>query len=537
MTLTTHTEKIAAVDPKTRALVYTSVSQLSRFDHSQYGGCQKKWWFHYVEGIKEEKTAQQEIGVKSHEQIEHYLKYNQDVLGPIVAVGQHLLPTPGTDLLVEWGLNNKPKPKKTKPDEVEFYPPEEALLHADGVPLIGFIDIVNPRGTFIGSDGILYQDPPNTMETADNKTGANLKNAKKGIDLIKTTQMTGYSEFLSVINPKLEWARTSHINFQTRGAKFATKETSIWPIETVKASWEKHGHQVVREMREIALVRSEADVPGNLESCDTYNKDCSYKQICSLYRSTNAASRLKLKLQSLTKESKTMSLLNKVRTVTGTPAAPPVAANGAGQTPWIPPPAPVAPRSLPIVDHLTARTATQGELYRFSNGFEAQFLSAVDQGGQVLYSFLPKGGGTPFPVGPDEAIVQLPVAAAPVAIPPPPPAPPLPPPVVIAAPPPPPAPVVAAPPPPPVRIVAPPPPPAPVVQRDAGAPPPPPALAVPAAPAAKRGPGRPKGSKGEDPLADLNEAIAAAQGVFATHFGGKGSPEQLLPIWQALLAR
>lgn len=524
--------KLAAVDPVTRALVYTSVSQLARFDHSQYGGCQKKWFFRYVLRLPEAKTVQQDIGLRSHEQIEHYLETGQDVLGPVTLAGKHLLPAPGTDLLVEWGLNNK---KKASGGD-ELYPPEESRLRANGVPLLGAMDWVNPRGTYVDPDGVLQQDPPFTIEAGDNKTTGNLSYAKTGEEFIRNTQMVGYAEFLGAISQRLEYVRTSHVNFQTRGALVASKSTSLWPIAIIKKSWEKLGHQVAREMRAVALLTREEDVPGNIDSCRAFNKDCDFRNSCSLYRSASPSERLKLKLKSLPPESKTMSLINRTRAASASPAAPTSNGIPQGTPPWNP-----AHARTPIQDEsTTAKQAVQGQSYKFDRGGAiGMFLSAVDRGGQILYSFHPPGGGTPFLVGPDEGMVCV---STPVAAPPPPPAPAPP---VIAAPPP----AAQAAPPPQVHREAGAPPPPPPLRAQTGVTPPPPPQSGPPAPGAApearkgRGPGKKQldaaAGAGEpaDLLTQVNEAMSLAHGIFVTQFGAKATPEQLLPIWQALLGR
>lgn len=470
------------------------MSAISKFNPDEYGGCPKKWWFRYIERLPETYTAAQQDGTKAHKQIEHYLETGENVLGPIALAGAHLLPAPGADLLVEWGMNNKKRPTPG-PDgrEVNFFPPEESILRADGLPLIGFMDWLNPRGTFIDPDGKLWSDPPNTAEIGDNKTGSNIaKYSKAGDTLIDTTQMAGYGEFLSQRAPTLEHVRLSHVNFQTGDKRAASKATALVSVVAVKAAWKKKGHDVVARMREVAVLRAEADVPGNLASCEAYNRKCDFAGQCSTYKNQNPITRLK-----------NMGLFQK-KTAAGNPAV-----NGAvvNQTPWIDPAVPAVPQPPaqaakgfpPITDHVTASSAQQGHKY-IVNGVETLFMMVM--GTKAV--FAPTAGGDPILLDPNTS-VQVATAAVPVA----------------AAPAP--APVVAAPPPPPVAAApvqaaspVPPPPPAPPVVttvRDAGAPPPPVPLAAEAAatPAAaateapKRGRGRPR--KDSVP----GQTIAAAQ--------------------------
>ncbi len=494
-----------AVDPVTRELVYTSVSAMRKFAHDEYGGCAARWFFRYVEGRKEAQTAAQKVGVDGHTQLEHYLPTGEDVLGSIAAAGKHLLPAPGPDVLIEWGLNDRPRPPDVDGKQVSFFPPEQSLLRADGLPLIGFMDFINPRGAYMSPEGIWTQDPPNTVEAGDHKFISDVDEyAEPASKLVISTQMVGYAKFLTAKYPGLQYARVSHNSFQTRNGKKAKKTTALMSVEQINQTWKLKGDDVVRKMREVAQLRRVEDVPARTESCEAYRKPCDFQSICPHFQNRNTHPLRKLQ----------MGLL-KDRATAAAPAAPAVT-NGVSTTPWIaPPPPPVAQRKLGIQDHGVAKDAAQGQLYRFSTGLEAMFNTAYDNAGQMLYSFTPKGGGQPFPVGPDEPVVHIPtiVTSAPAPLPPAPPAPPAPPvpPAAVAAPlppvPPPPAlPTLPA----PVQAAAiplpsvPGLPPVPTVARDAGAPPPPPPLV--AQTEVKKGRGRPKGSTKEAAAAAATEA-------------------------------
>ncbi len=506
-------KKTPAVDPITRELIYTSVSAMRKFNHDEYGGCMTRWYYRYVEGRKEEQTLAQKAGVDGHTQNEHYLPTGEDVLGPIAAAGKHLLPPPGKDLLVEWGLNNKPRPPDadvevkpalfgpdgnliraavTEKQQVNFFPPEESLVRADGLPLIGFIDYINPRGWFMTPEGVWTQDLPNTAEAGDHKFIADVeKYAEPAAKLVTSTQMVGYGKFLIARDPRLERARLSHNSVQTKNARKAVKTTALMSVAEIEAAWQLKGHDVVKRMRVIAHARRAEDVPGNTESCEAYRKNCDFQSVCPHFQKRNTNP---IKIRSIH-----MGLL-KDRNKPATNGA--VVAAAASQTPWIAPPVPPPPAPG---GPLTARGATSGHLYRFSNGFEAKYVSATEENGQVVYKFIPKDGGAPFPVGPDEAVTFL---SAPL-----PPAPPAPP----ALPPPPPVPVVAFPaiPAPPAlpAVPAPPAPPAPPAAAAAAVPPLPPVPPVPGVPPVpappgeeKKGRGRPKGSTKEKAAAAADAA-------------------------------
>ncbi len=428
--------KIPAVDPVTRELNYTSVSALSKFNPEEYGGCPTRWWFKYVKGMKETQTVQQAEGVKGHTQIEHYLPTGEDVLGPIAAAGRHLLPRPSKEVLVEHGLNDKPRPPDvvveieprlvdrlgramTEKKQVHFFPAEESMLRADGLPLIGFMDWINPTGWSVSPEGLLLQDPPRTVEAGDNKFTGNVNYAKTAEELVASTQMVGYAEFLTAKYPWVENVRASHVYFQTKRSRKAVKSTVLMPLEVIKKSWQKRGHDVVRTMRQVARIKNEAEVPANLNSCEAYHKACDFQHCCSKFQKQTPVDRLKSLILTPTNEVQTMTLLSKVKG-----SAPSNGANGAAtNTPWAPVPA--APPA-----QLTARNAISGQSYRFSTGAVGQFIAATAIGADVAYSFVQvgadgKAGNQPFHVSPTEPITSLapveapaaPVAAAPAAAP------------------------------------------------------------------------------------------------------------------------
>jgi hypothetical protein len=212
----------------------------------------------YVEGFPEPQTFQQKAGTDGHFQVEHYLKTGEDVLGPMMRSGKHFLPMPGPDLLVEQDFGG--------------------LLTAAGVPLVGYMDIVNPTGKYVSPEGLLLDDPKGTVEIADNKTTSNINYAKKGDELITTTQMVGYAEWARRKFPWMEHARLSHIYFQSKKPHTALKATSIFPIETISKRWQEV-EAVVERMKGVAKVDSWEEVEGNPDACTAY-KGCPFRNRC-----------------------------------------------------------------------------------------------------------------------------------------------------------------------------------------------------------------------------------------------------------------
>lgn len=271
-------------------LRYVSVSQVTTFDPEQYGGCERRWYFEKVMGLKSETSAAMETGTVVHGQVEHYLKTGEDVLGMIARQGKHFMPMPGSiphenierpfgsvELtrqleearrvgLVDWGIRLLQ----------EKHPP--SLVTAQGIPFIGFIDVVNTTGMWVDNEGALRVDPPRTVELVDWKTSSNIEAyGKQANDLPKTVQMIGYAEWAWRVDPTAEHFRLSHGYMQTRG-RAAEKRSVLIPLETVKQKWHKVEETVAR-MSDVARATDPMHVDGNLKSCPAY-RGCPHRARC-----------------------------------------------------------------------------------------------------------------------------------------------------------------------------------------------------------------------------------------------------------------
>ena len=71
-----------------------SASQISKFDPSQQGGCNRRWYFDKVLGIGEPSTKSQEAGTSIHSEIEHYLLTGDNTLGRVAQSGMRFIPQP-----------------------------------------------------------------------------------------------------------------------------------------------------------------------------------------------------------------------------------------------------------------------------------------------------------------------------------------------------------------------------------------------------------------------------------------------------------
>lgn len=279
----------SAVDPATKTIRYTSVSALSTFDPLTYGGCNRRWFFKYVQKHPEPETKAQKAGTDIHEQIEHYLTKGVDALAPIARAGKHLLPQPGNDLLIEQDFGNAKAAIQLR--EAAFRPENapgremmlreaahQAGLAANNIPLVGFIDIRHMRGEYIDQLGELRKEVGRVAETIDNKSSSNLEYAKSGAELEEAIQMIGYANTRYVLE-NADFARLSHITFQTRGAKAAKKTTTIIPVEIAVRKWDRV-HALGRAMTDVALATKAEHVETQLASCSAYYVGCPHQRYC-----------------------------------------------------------------------------------------------------------------------------------------------------------------------------------------------------------------------------------------------------------------
>ena len=401
-----------------------SVSQIAKFNPAE-DGCELRWWYRYKAKKPEPSSANQQVGIEVHRQLEHTLRHGNDVLGKIAGAARHLLPPRGEGLLLEWGLHDKPRV-----DDEHFFPPEQSLVQAAGVGLIGFMDLVDPRPDHFLPDGTVVHEP-GVVEVLDYKTTKNFKWSKPAAELVYTTQMPGYGVFAAKKFPWATHVRLSHLNLLTEGEPEAKKESVVVGVDVIVTRWDMAVRPLAEKMKVVETKERADDVEGNLAACGSFG-GCPHRHYCVAVKPQNP---LKRKFN--------MGLL-KDRTAGSTPAAPagspPPNGAAAASTPWIPPAPPIVPRMPPpapprmtIQDELgskgVAKGSTSGAIYEFTGGALGKFLSAVDIGGQVVYSFIQVidgvAGGTPFKTGADEpttlvAYAEAPAAPLPPAVPPPP---------------------------------------------------------------------------------------------------------------------
>lgn len=277
----------AVVDGAPRFL---SVSRLSGADERE-GGCLRKWWYEMVGGRKSPSTRASKRGDDLHAEIERYLKTGNRSLSSLALSGMHMVPEPGPDLLVEHDLALRPLDRHpeegldlAKPDQravAEARAAEllaRAPLTADGIPVLGRMDLIHGRGTNKGGTSIEdAYDPPGTVEVCDWKSTSDPQWIKPAKALPGLIQMAGYGEWVFRVEPAATAVRLSHGYFVERGGP-SRKVTLRVLREDVARTWE-HAEAVARRIRHAAAEKDPDHVDANLSACDRYG-GCYHKEVC-----------------------------------------------------------------------------------------------------------------------------------------------------------------------------------------------------------------------------------------------------------------
>lgn len=261
-------------------LRFLSVSSLEKGDSSKPTGCLRRWHYQYIGGVKETEQSDALIrGEKLHGEIAHYLTTGEQVLSSQVLAGMHIIPEPGPDLKVEHDI------VPNLPDGRSGI--IHAPLRAAGVPIVGAIDLIHARGTNKGTEDIEHiHDPVGTIEVIDWKTCRTMDNAKKGPDLLKTIQMSGYGKYIFEVEPDATFVRLSHGYFPSKGVP--RKTTIRVDRDQINKSWE-HANHVASSIVDAAKENNPDLVEANTEACMSYGRECPARSICSAVK-TNALS-------------------------------------------------------------------------------------------------------------------------------------------------------------------------------------------------------------------------------------------------------
>jgi len=226
---------------------YLSPSGITCGDPTQAGGCERRWYYKYVLGLKEPFTGSQRIGVDAHTQIEKYLESGEDCMGQIARSARQFFPPLEAGMLLEHRIG--------KDD-----------LKVAGIRVVGHIDLV------------LFEK--NHVEVLDWKTTKSIKMwAKRSQDLIKTVQMALYAKWAQSFLG-FDAVRISHVYMQTQGRPQADKRSVILSAEKIEKRWE----EIEARARILSDIAKETDilkVPANRNACSDF-KGCPRRNICPI---------------------------------------------------------------------------------------------------------------------------------------------------------------------------------------------------------------------------------------------------------------
>jgi hypothetical protein len=287
-------------------LTQTSVSALTTFDHDQKGGCNRRWWFEYVRGLRTEQHKSASDGDAGHALLADWLT-NGVMPGKRVKMGKAVtaaivkgdLPTPGPDLIVEGRFDRQPKYVDASACEcghrVDQHPKAcgigckcegnprpvwnplnvSTTLKIAGVPLDGFIDLAHRRGP--------------TPEIIDHKFKADLTPAAQfppelcePDDLIKTVQLPVY-----VLSEARRW---SEFEFWKIGHHYVSRRGIVSKLVTAVVHADQIAERaeniegLVRQQVQLADVADQNDVPFNRAACTAW-LGCPHQSNCHAFRS------------------------------------------------------------------------------------------------------------------------------------------------------------------------------------------------------------------------------------------------------------
>lgn len=380
-------------------LVYTSVSAMQKADND-HGGCLRQWYFKYVQRLPDSPPGKGQLrGIQGHGRIEKYLRHSINVLDERERLGivRGLIPTPGPDLLVE-----------------EHFGTPTPLL-AQGVPMVGYIDLINPR--FL-SEGVL--------DITDWKFKASIeKYGASADDLVDPTseagiQMIGYGAWAHAAQGRFplpfDRVRLRHATFQTQGAQDVAQVEKTVTLQSLPDSWEIVTRRIIPPMREAAKQTEFLKVPDNRDSTFGCNR-CAYKATCldSMSRIVqgfkNARQKDASKNDVVNQEAAQMGMLSKMKSTQAENTVSATAAPAASAPTPDPIPkqstSPVAKKMVIVPEGgLLASEAVQGKHYTV-NGVPAVFLTSVGYAsGARKASFAPESGAMPILIDHDTVIMD-----------------------------------------------------------------------------------------------------------------------------------
>ncbi len=247
-----------------------SVSQAERFDRSQLGGCETRWWFENVQGLRQPDSDATDDGNAGHALLAHWLATGEPPQGrvrmgkavtAVIAKGE-LQPVPGQQ--IETRFDGQPQ----RDAGGKWIPVDrEKTLWLGGLPWDGFID----QRWF---DGVVH--------VRDHKFSADI--VAKEADypsLIQTIQMPLYA-----LDSLRQWPDASQFelihHYVSRKGTESKMRRELVTLPQVQRRAYEIGQLTVR-MTEAAKATRPEDVPFNRKACSA-GYGCPHQSICPAFK-------------------------------------------------------------------------------------------------------------------------------------------------------------------------------------------------------------------------------------------------------------
>lgn len=258
-------------------LIQTSVSEIETFDHSQYGGCERRWWFDRAVSLRAEQTKSQTEGEAGHAHLAHYFRTGETPTGrklmgkaAMGAIVKGQLPAPGEDLLVEMRFDGT---HRTGGDWKPLDTGE--TISIAGVPLDGFIDLTFRRGDVPEVWDHKFFTPARPEVSPDPYAWL-----KRGDELIETVQMPVYALSQMPYWPDAQRWRLVHHYVSKRGVDSLIRGAVVTRDRLLHRHAQISG--VVERMKALASAQSQEELSHNRRSCAAW-QGCPHQSICSAF--------------------------------------------------------------------------------------------------------------------------------------------------------------------------------------------------------------------------------------------------------------
>ncbi len=217
-------------------IVRLSVSQLSRFDTREKGGCKLKWWYKYVGKMPEPPSRGQLEGIDGHKRFENYYNGQAVVWMDMDMPAVQAMPKPGPNVKSEVQLEK---------------------LTCLRIPFQGSIDLVDFE----------------TNKAYDFKFQAQIRAYTE-----PTAQLWGYLEELRLRDNSGGRLSFNHVYIQKKPPyRVKIVEQAFEPRE-VERNWGTYG-SLIKEMHDTAKETDPNKVEANTNACYAYGP-CPYIAIC-----------------------------------------------------------------------------------------------------------------------------------------------------------------------------------------------------------------------------------------------------------------